>query len=282
MKIITVSQTLMTRIMAILCFIGPVSVLPAGALLVSGIDDAFGFMTEIEEDWESPHITGNSATVAGPWVPHSGGYPSATIVDNRNSSGQQGALRASGGNPAVAIAFLSQGYEPYGIGDSVHVEYWAKYTADFLVNGWSENALKQGFNNPLAIWQIGGSGDTAVRYLDCVGPGCPGADAGYFDTGLDVIAGRWQFWEIDFNFHASNPLLSSWDLTIDGVTAAGLPDLIGHPLNTSGTTIRAVEFGNYGADGTAFFLDNIPEPGTGGLLGLGLLAMSAGHVLRRR
>jgi hypothetical protein len=63
------------RVGAAIAITGLVFTVSVDAFFAYGVDDMFGRMVEAEEDWESPHVVGNPANVAGPWIPHSGGFP---------------------------------------------------------------------------------------------------------------------------------------------------------------------------------------------------------------
>ena len=122
-------------------------------------------------------------------------------------------------------------------------------------------------------YMSGATGGTVSVYLFTDGAGNVQTYAPSYviqDTGLDYIPGQWQEWEMNYVSGAS-----TYSLSIDGVTATGLP-----VVNTANVGSFLVSNGGEASAGSNYF-DAVPEPSSLLLLGCGLIGLLA-YAWRKR
>ena len=130
-------------------------------------------------------------------------------------------------------------------------------------------------------------GDT-VQYASSAG------GPGFNNSGLSVTRGKWQIWEIDYNFHATDIAQDTFSLTITDAdnsantnTAGPFPGMWGEHddvsgfINGGGGPISALSFGGGGL--STFYVDTlVPEPSSAALLDLGVIGLCGCGRRRKR
>ena len=104
------------------------------------------------------------------------------------------------------------------------------------------------------------------------------AATGYISTGVPIQFDKWQAWKINYSF---NPGVNddSFTVSVDGITSAVITRSQAH--NATDSALSFLGFSG-GANNTTWYVDGVPEPGTIGLVALGLFTLLRVRFAKRR
>ena len=261
-----------------------VSVMPASAMFVEGYENRGDYyIVEADEDWESYAV---GSTPGSPWYTPSG-LQDATVVSGTGpwtGTDQYLSIASSAGQTAgIAIDFPQHGEGPpnqtprvYDFGDRLHAEWMALFPSSSFPLGDSVARVlgkHSAAGAPKMYFTVGHDADGKLGYYYIPDGGAITFEP---DAGISMQPDTWQKWEVDYTFHNTNRNLDTYVVTIDGVSSDPIPTSSRDGHQWQGAQIMNMGWFNSsdGRGDRAFFINNmIPEPGSVGLMMLGVCAL---------